>query len=57
MGETIYIIARLITPHLYGLDNPSNPDNPNFITIYTAFDYAIPFIKYFIVPYTTAYSL
>ena len=59
IGEAIYIISRAITSKLYGVYDSSTVDHRVincFIFIYTGLDYKLPFIKEFIIPYTTSYA-
>lgn len=57
VGEAIYIVSRAITTHWYGLFDATHPINNHFLKIKTGLDDVMPFIKEFIIPYTTAYAL
>jgi hypothetical protein len=57
VGEAIYIVSRAITSHLYGLFDAAHPVNDHFLKLKTGLDDVMPFLKGFIIPYTTAYAL
>jgi hypothetical protein len=54
VNELGYDLARKIDDALYGSTIGSG-DNLHYLTIFTAFDYAIPVVKVFIVPYLLTY--
>jgi hypothetical protein len=53
-NELAYIAARAINTKLYGADGPDFL-NDKFMTIFTSFDYKLPFIREFIVIYLLTY--
>jgi hypothetical protein len=54
VNEGQYIIARMINASIHGADS-GDVANTAYMTLYTSFDLAIPFVKQFMLIYLSTY--